>query len=371
MKILVLQDFLRSGGTERQSILLANAFSGAGHATTLLTFRPGGVLASTVASTVSRHALQPFDLHLDWFAPALSPRVRQHSPDVVLCMGRMANCCAGNLQTEFPEIAVVATMRTGKALPSRFVRSLRTVRHVVANSRDARDTLVQHYSIASAKISVIHNALVFPSVSATSADTLARESLRSRHGASSTTTVLLCVAMFRPEKKQRALIETVASLPPELDWQLWLAGDGPARAECERLAARNRIDSRVKFLGFQRDPSALYAAADIAVHASATEALSNFLVEAQAHGLPAVVYQAQGMEECFVPNETGWTISRGDPDAFRAAIIRLAGESAEVRAHRSATAQAFARDTFDPERQVAAYLDLFAHLTRNAPVARR
>jgi len=29
MKILVIQDFLRSGGTERQAILLANSFSAA------------------------------------------------------------------------------------------------------------------------------------------------------------------------------------------------------------------------------------------------------------------------------------------------------------------------------------------------------
>ena len=364
MKILVLQDFLRSGGTERQAILLANAFSAAGHATTLLTFRPGGVLAHTVARTVSTRALQPFDVHLDWFAPALTSTVRRYSPDVILSMGRMANCYAGKLQSEFPATAVVATMRTGKQLPSRFVRSLQTVRHVVANSRDARDTLVQQYAIPAAKIAVIHNALVFPSESSTPAGTLARESLRSCHGASSATTVLLCVAMFRPEKNQRALIETLASLPAELDWQLWLAGEGEARAECERLAATKQIDSRVKFFGFQRDPSALYAAADVAVHASATEALSNFLVEAQAHGLPAVVYAAQGMEECFIPNETGWTIPREHPDAFRAAIVRLARESTAVRALRSAAAQAFARDTFDPARQVTAYLDLFAGLTR-------
>jgi glycosyltransferase involved in cell wall biosynthesis len=370
MKILVLQDFLRSGGTERQSILLANAFSAAGHDTTLLTFRPGGVLGSTVAGTVSRDALQPFDFHSDWFAPALSSTVRRHAPDVVLCMGRMANCYAGRLHRKFPGIAVVATMRTGKELPAFFVHSLRSVRHVVANSRDARDTLVRDYSINSGKISVIHNALVFPSVSAQPGDAIARESLRVRHGVPRTGTVLLCVAMFRPEKNQRALIETLALLPAGLDWQLWLAGDGPARAECERLAKNKRLDSRVKFLGFHRDPSALYAAADIAVHASPTEALSNFLVEAQAHGLPAVVYQAQGMEECFMPNETGWAIPRGNADAFRAAIVRLAGESAESRAQRSAAAQAFARKTFDPDRQVAAYLGLFARLTRNNPLAR-
>ncbi len=33
MKILIVQDYLRSGGTERQSVLLANAFAAAGHAT--------------------------------------------------------------------------------------------------------------------------------------------------------------------------------------------------------------------------------------------------------------------------------------------------------------------------------------------------
>ena len=48
MKILIVQDYLRSGGTERQSILLANAFTAAGHPTTLLTFRPGGALDGTV-----------------------------------------------------------------------------------------------------------------------------------------------------------------------------------------------------------------------------------------------------------------------------------------------------------------------------------
>ena len=46
MKILLVQDYLRSGGTERQTILLANAFRAAGHAASLVTFRPGGALAS-------------------------------------------------------------------------------------------------------------------------------------------------------------------------------------------------------------------------------------------------------------------------------------------------------------------------------------
>jgi len=90
MKILIVQDHLRSGGTERQSVLLANAFSAAGHATGLLTFRPGGALDSTVSSSVERGSLQKSDRGLDWFAPGLSAAARRFDPEIILCMGRMA-----------------------------------------------------------------------------------------------------------------------------------------------------------------------------------------------------------------------------------------------------------------------------------------
>lgn len=363
MKILVVQDYLRSGGTERQSILLANAFAAAGLATTLLTFRPGGPLAATVAARVTRVVLQPFDTHLDWFAPGLMRAIERVQPDVVLLMGRMANCTGHHIVKEtrdrWPHTVVVGTMRTGKALPWLFRRSLRQVRHIVANSHDARTTLVTQHALAPEKISVIHNSLVFPAESALTRD----HALRTQHGATPATTVLLNVAMFRPEKNQRELIEIAAGLPAGTDWQLWLAGDGPARAACEALAAERHLTARVRFLGFHRDPSPLYAAADLAVHASWSEALSNFLIEAQAHGLPAVACDAQGIRECFVPDRTGWAIARNDRTAFRAALAELIAEPAARRTSRAAEARAYARATFDPARQVAAYLDLFTRLT--------
>ena len=358
MKILVIQDYLRSGGTERQSILLANAFAAAGHATTLLTFRPGGALTATVASAVARRVLQPFDLNLDWFAPGLAGFTARLQPEVILCMGRMANCYAGYLQRKHPRTAVIATMRTGKALPWLFRRSLRLARHVVANSREARDHIVADLGLSGNKVSIIYNSLVFPPESAV----WRNEALRSQYGATAATTILLCVAMFRPEKNQRELIEIVSGLPAGLDWQLWLAGDGPARADCEHLVAARRLETRVKFLGFQRNPTPLYCAADLAVHASWSEALSNFLIEAQAHGLLAIAYEAQGIRECFVPGRTGWAFPRNDRAAFRATLTRRMSEPDIAHAERSADARAYARKTFDPGRQTAAYLELFQTL---------
>lgn len=359
MKILIVQDHLRSGGTERQSVLLANAFSRL-HTTTLLTFRPGGPLASTVDPAVTRVSLQSPDMRLDWFAPRLRCSVARLGPDVVLCMGRMANCYAGQLQQQRPRSAVIATMRTGKPLPWLFRRSLPRVRHIVANSREAQDTLVHRYGVASDRITVIHNSLVFAPAADESAQRAARDALRTQHHAAPAAFVLLCVAMFRPEKLQRELIEIAAGLPRELDWQLWLAGDGPARAACERLVASRQLSSRVKFLGFVRDPSTLYAAADVAVHASASESLSNFFIEAQAHGLPCVAYSAQGIGETFLPGRTGWVVPRDDRAAFQAALRRLAALTPEARSTLGAAARAFARTAFDHSRQVQAYLDLFS-----------
>lgn len=360
MKILILQDYLRSGGTERQSVLLANAFTAAGHPTALTTFRPGGALDGTVGPRVRRRALQPFDLLLDWFAPGLLDHVAEFAPDVILCMGRMANCYAAQLQQKFPAIAVVATLRTGKTLPARFRAGLHAARHVVANSREARDNLVTQHGVAAEKISVIYNSLVFPPESAVWRNHVLRKNL----GAGEATRVMLCVAMFRPEKNQRELIEIAAGLPPQLDWQLWLAGDGPSRAECQALAAAKQLDGRVKFLGFQTNPTPLYCAADFAVHASWSEALSNFLIEAQAHGLLGIAYDAQGISECFQVGRTGWVIPRDDRVAFRETLSRRMSEPALAHAERSADAREYARTTFDQKRQVEMYLRLFSQLTQ-------
>jgi glycosyltransferase involved in cell wall biosynthesis len=357
MKILVIQDRLRSGGTERQSLLLTRAFSRQGHDSGLLTFRPGGQLAPAAAG-LNLRALQPFDFGLDWFAPCLVGVARRRKPDVILAMGRMANCHAAFLQRGLPATPVVATLRTGKPLPWLYRRSLRRASHVVANSRDARDALVARFGVPPEKTSVIPNALVLPARDPMPRDDAARAAL----GAGPGTAVLLSVAMFRREKGQRELIEIVAGLPPVPDWQLWLAGDGPARAECERLAGDRGLGSRVKFIGYRPDPAPLYAQADFAVHASSSESLSNFLIEAQAAGLPAVAAEAQGVRECLVPDRTGLVVPAGDRSGFRAALVRLIGESPEARSARGAEARAFARAAFDPARQVAAYLDLFERL---------
>lgn len=357
LRIRIVQDVLRSGGTERQTVLLAHAFQAAGHDVAVVTFRPGGVLSPTLRA-IPRITLQPIDLGLNWFAPRLLATLRREEPDVVLLMGRMANSRGAALSAGLPDAVVVGTMRTGKKLPPAFRRSLARVAHVVANSAESARVLGSDYGMAPDRVGVIHNALVFPPAAAAPSD---REPVRARLGASPASTVMLCVGMFRPEKNQRALIEAAARLPASADWRLWFAGEGPTRDDCTALANRLGIGDRVRFLGFQQDPRPYYHAADLAVLASRAESLSNFLIEAQAHGLPVVAARATGVDECIQEDITGSLVAPDDPEALASA---LAGwiDSPSRRAEARPRAIAFAGEAFSPESRARDYLELFTRL---------
>lgn len=367
MKILLLQDYLRSGGTERQSVLMARTFGAAGHDVRLITFRPGGALARTLGA-VDHRSLQSFDTKLDFFAPGLMRAVREFDPDVVLCMGRMANCWAGYiaaaLRYDEHGAVVVATMRTGKKLPWLFRRSLRVVHHIVANSDDAQDVLICEYKVAEQRVSVVRNALVFPPAVETGPGRISDRdvSVRREMGVGLQTTVLLWVGMFRPEKNQRGMLEIAAQLPPELDWQLWFAGEGSERRACERFAEKLGLGERVRFLGFRSDPTPLYAAADIAVLTSRSESLSNFLIEAHAHGLPSIAYGVTGVAECG-----GRVVPPEDQEAFVAGLLPLM-KNVEARRAEGDRVAAYARAQFSPAVQANAYLDLFRRLLSREPM---
>ena len=356
MHILILQDFLRNGGTERQSILLAGDLSSAGHTVTLLTFRPGGCLAATVPPAVQHLALQPFDTRLDWFAPSLRGALLRTAPDVVLCMGRMANCHGWRIQRWLPGTPIVSTMRTGKTLPWLFQKTLRETRHIVANSHEAARILKAQYGVPSGKISVIHNAVVFEETSHVREGMGAGARIGVDAGARESEPVMICAAMFRPEKNQRELVEIATQLPRDKAWRLLFVGDGPTRAACERLAKERGIGGHVVFAGFHTNPCEFYHAADVAVLTSRSESLPNFLIEAHAHGLPSLAYAAGGVAECG-----GGVVPQGDRKAFLRQLDKLLFDPR----YRAACAMAAKADVqqFSREKQLANYTELFSRLT--------
>ena len=354
MRIAIIQDYLRCGGTERQTIHLARLFRAEGNEVGLLAFRPGGALEGEVPEDVVHRALQARDTGLNWLAPGLFRAIRELAPDVVLCMGRMANSYAGLIQLRFPDIAVVGTVRTGKALPILNLWSFQLVSGVLTNTTWWRDELIRR-GLDPAKIAVVRNGLAHAWNG--KRRVAARAEMRRRFEVPASTVVFLNVADFRRGKRQAHLIELFSSLHPSWDWQLWLAGDGREWQRCFRRASSLIDSGHVRFVGHRADPYACYAGADVAVSASVEDSLPNFLVEAQTLGLPVIATDFRGVGEGMRDGKTGYLIRAQDRDGFLEAIRELYRHP-KIRRRMGRQARAFAAENCASGRQASKTLDV-------------
>jgi glycosyltransferase involved in cell wall biosynthesis len=114
-----------------------------------------------------------------------------------------------------------------------------------------------------------------------------RAATRARLGLKPPHRAVLAVAKLNPREAPWDLIHALPRLSAEA--RLLVAGDGPVRAELERLAA-SLCPERTRFLGYvpYGELPALYAAADLFVHAAREERWGVSVAEALACGLPVV-----------------------------------------------------------------------------------
>lgn len=152
--------------------------------------------------------------------------------------------------------------------------------------------------------------------------------LRASIGADDDTPVLLLVSRLVKEKNLADLAEAERILRERgSEHRLVLVGDGPMRAELERLLPH------AHFAGHQTGEALArwYASGDVFVFPSTTETFGNVILEAQASGVPAVVVDAGGPPDLVEPGETGFIARANDPADFADKVQALLADPAERR----------------------------------------
>lgn len=132
--------------------------------------------------------------------------------------------------------------------------------------------------------------------------------------------LLLSPGRLHPVKAHDVGLKALARLP---DAYLWIAGAGPMEAQLKALAASLGVASRVRFLGWRTDISALYAAADLCLFPSRFEPLGNVVIQAWAHGLPIVAAASQGPGALIRDGQDGLLVPVDDAEALAFAARRL------------------------------------------------
>jgi L-malate glycosyltransferase len=228
---------------------------------------------------------------------------------------------------------------------------------VVCNSRAAADRLIEQ-GIRATQVIVIRNGLP-PANFAPAVPALPRCRSLLRVG--------MIARMNTESKNHQIFLRAAARLEntfPELEFIL--VGDGPLRPEFERVAKDLGILDRVRFLGDRQDIPAILASIDVSVLPSASESLSNIIIESMAAGIPVVATRVGGNPE-LITESRGILVNPGDDLCLSAAIERLLHD-APMRAALGGNARRFAEMNFTiaemRQHHEALYTDLLKKKTR-------
>jgi len=228
---------------------------------------------------------------------------------------------------------------------------LRWCDSVVCNSRAAAQRLIEH-GLRQDQVVVIGNGLP-PSAFADAPAAIPRLPGVLRVG--------MIARMNTPSKNHAAILRVAARLKSKHPAaEFLLIGDGPLRPQLEREAERLGVGKQVRFLGDRFDMPAVLASLDISVLPSASESLSNAILESMAAGLPVVAYRVGGNGE-LLGDERGILVRQEDEEALVGSLERLL-EDQRLRAELGRKAKQFARENFSLERIRARYEDLYTTL---------
>jgi glycosyltransferase involved in cell wall biosynthesis len=337
-------------GGQRQVWLLARALARLGLAQVVVT-GTASELATRLARDGIRVRAVPWSAGLDPRAlPGLVSELRA-GPSLVHAHDAHAVTLAA-LGAGLAGRPLVATRRVDFHLRRRgfWGRAAR----VIAISRAVADVLVAD-GIAPDRIAVVHSGIALEDLRATS-----RLGIRDRLELEPETPIAANVAALVPHKDHATLLRSAALLAgrmPALHWVV--AGEGPLRAELERLRAELALDGRVHFLGHLDEPARLIADASCFVMSSREEGLGTSVLEAMALGIPVASTTAGGLPE-MLHTGAGLLVPPADPAALAGAVARLLSEPGLAR--EVASKGSIAVQSFTVERMAEAVRSVYRSL---------
>jgi len=318
--------------------------------------RPLGRQATSTAGAIAALAADAID------AGRTVARVR---PDAILLVlpapeaspGAMLACTL----TRVPTLVFFELVRSDLAVNPRrrgLYRLLaRSSQHWVCGSRNNAGTLAHAFGVPAERIAVIYNGTPPPAA----VEPGRRERVRATLGLEPGATLVLTTARLAVQKDHAVIVAALprlVALDPGLVFA-W-AGDGPARAELERMLEATGVGDHVRVLGRRDDVGDLLAAADLFLLPSRDEGGAAFaLLEAFAAGVPAIVSDAGALREIVRDGENGLLFATHDADA----LVRVLGWALEHReqvAAMAARAAEQARSEYSAEAMLAALLALLA-----------
>ena len=327
-KLTLLLPSLRVGGAEKVLVALANYFS-ARMSYVELVVREGGPLEEELDPRVALHVLSASNYRT--YIMQLSVYFDTYRPDYLITSIYITGICAliARLLAKYkPRILVgahnlfSAKVASPDNIKDKYLLAplarmfLPLADAIVCVSHGVAEDLLRHANVQSAKLHVIYNPVIPLELERLKCEPLSHEWLESDRSEATIVTVCRLV----PQKGVDTLLRAFA-LITSVDTKLIIIGDGPERDSLKRLVSELQIESRVDFIGLERNPFKYLARCDLFVMSSRWEGFGNTLAEALACGCPVVATDCQsGPAEILENGALGRLVPVDNPDRLAESI---------------------------------------------------
>ena len=327
-RIALFLPSLVGGGAERMMLEIARLLTDAGLTVDLIVTRAGGAWWSCVPSSARLINLNA------WKTPTCLPSlvryIRRERPDAMIAA--IFQCCTIALVAKWlvrGRLPLILRQETPyssfydsvgvdvRILMSAMRRLLHTADAVWSVSSSVAADLKRLAPEAAHLVHVIENPVV-------NAELLSKASEPVAHPWFGNPAVPVVMAVGRLEilhKDQPTLLRAFAAVVKRRPARLVILGDGPDKGRLEEMSRRLGIRELVDFAGFQLNPAAYMARAQVFVLSSILEGLPTVLIEALACGTSVVSTDCPGgVREVLEDGKWGSLVPVGDASALADAI---------------------------------------------------
>lgn len=287
---------LKGAGSQRAQILIAKGMAALGEPTDLIVARRIGDFADQVPPGVriidlkGRTDFSPL--------PALVRYLRREQPRALICALNQANLL-GLLATRLAKTNTLLVMVVQNHFGAKWKHQFTPTAHlrrvlfrwmyrradaVVAVAEQLREYLIRDLGLAPERVHAIPNPVDVESVRAAANAPLTHPWLETPREIP----VLITVGRLDHQKDHATMIRAMRLVLNRQPVRLLILGEGPLREKLTRLITDLRLQEAVQLVGFQANPHAWMARADLFVLSSLWEGYPLVLLEALALGLPVV-----------------------------------------------------------------------------------
>ncbi|MBM9514557.1 glycosyltransferase [Desulfogranum marinum] len=172
--------------------------------------------------------------------------------------------------------------------------------------------------------------------------------------------ILGYIGQLIPRKGLEVLLKALTNVK-NIDWELYLVGEGEQREELQKLCQNMGIADSVHFVGFRQDRLEFLRGFDVFVLPSRLEGIPRCLMESMAANVPIIASNIPGCNDLIIHERTGLLFKLDDHADLSSQIEKLV-KSEKLRSSLDKAAFSFVTENYSAAHMAQKYQKCFINL---------